>query len=685
MKKFLVFLLVSFCFVLKAQFGDLATYKVELEKLGGDNYKLNFILDLKEGAHTYLPGEDPLDLPGFEVYLDSSDKFSSAGDWIYPASKREYDELLESYKNSFKGDQLVISKLLKANSEDFTIYGNFAGQVCEDGKCIPSPYPNPTFQVSMGNGSPKLLIKDRTGENLSNLNTEEKQEGPSTRKFDFSKESKQLKDFNGKSINEGQDETYFLFFLFAFVSGLVALLTPCVFPMIPMTVSFFLKGSEKKSKGKLTAVVFGLSIIVIYMLIGSVINAIAGPDAANYIATHWVPNVIFFAVFVFFAASFFGMFELTLSSKWSNASDEKADKGGFGGAFFMALTLSIVSFSCTGPIVGNVLVESVVTGGIKPIIGMFGFSLAFALPFTFFAFFPSMLNKMPKSGGWLNSVKVVLGFVELALALKFLSVADQTEHWGILDREVYLALWIAIFFLMGLYLLGKIKFSHDSDLPYLKVPRLLFAIATFSFVVYLLPGMWGAPLKGLSGYLPPTSTMDFNLPQMIQGEGGVTCTDPKYSDELHLPHGIQGYFDYEEGMECAKDQNKPVFIDFTGHGCVNCRKIEDGVWSDPEILQLLKEEFVVISLYIDEHTIKLSEEDQYISVFDGETKVTTLGQKNADIQKAWFNKISQPYYVTFDNNQNLLNIPVAFQEASDKFKFRKFLKQSIKEYKKRNP
>tara|TARA_B100000614_G_scaffold259377_1_gene283851 strand:- start:367 stop:1422 length:1056 start_codon:yes stop_codon:yes gene_type:complete len=351
----------------------------------------------------------------------------------------------------------------------------------------------------------------------------------------------------------------------------------------------------------------------------------------------------------------------------------------------MALTLSIVSFSCTGPIVGNVIIESVTVGGLRPFVGMLGFSLAFALPFTFFAFFPSLLNKLPKSGGWLNSVKVVLGFIELALALKFLSVADQTAHWHVLDREIYLALWITIFGLMGIYLIGKIKFSHDSDLTHLKVPRLFFAIFTFSFVVYLLPGMWGAPLKGLSGYLPPSSSLDFNLTEMLMGEGGVICSEPKYNDKLHLPHGIKGYFDYEEGMNCAKEQKKPVFLDFTGHGCVNCRRIEDGIWSHPEILKLLKEEFVVLSLYIDEHTIKLERENQYISVFDGKKQIVTLGQKNADIQKTWFNKLSQPYYVTLDNKKELLAIPIAYDKASEISEFRKFLLNSLEEYKKRNP
>ena len=452
-----------------------------------------------------------------------------------------------------------------------------------------------------------------------------------------------------------------------------------------MTVTFFLKKSESGSKGKFLAFIFGLSIILIYVGIGLVINVFFDEDTANYIATHWLPNVIFFLIFVFFAASFFGMFEITLPGKWGSLSDNNADKGGIAGAFFMALTLSIVSFSCTGPIVGNVIIESVTVGGLRPFIGMLGFSLAFALPFTLFAFFPSLLNKLPKSGGWLNSVKVVLGFLELALALKFLSVADQTAHWHVLDREVYLAIWITIFTLMGLYLLGKIKFSHDSDLPFLKVPRLFFTIVTFSFVVYLLPGMWGAPLKGLSGYLPPSSSLDFNITQMLIGEGGITCSEPKYSDKLHLPHGINGYFDYEQGMNCANEQDKPVFIDFTGHGCVNCRRIEDGVWSHPDILRLLKEEFVVISLYIDEHTIKLEKENQYVSVFDNKKQIKTLGQKNADIQKAWFNKLSQPYYVTLDSKKELLSIPIAYEKASEVNEFKKFLLNSLAEYKKRNP
>ena len=680
MKKLFAFLFIAFSFVLEAQFEDLATVEFSIEKDKENIYELSFKMKLIKGAYVYGPSDALIVPPEIILKIDSSPNYKPLNNWQIPQFKTKFVKEFEGNVTYFDGEELVITRSIEGLTKDFSITGHYQAQVCTEEKCITSPFPNPIFQVDVGkvksDDSRSFLAVDSGKKNQGLL-------GVGECGYNFSQEEKNIKSLNGQPIDTEKDQTYFVFFLFAFLSGLVALLTPCVFPMIPMTVSFFLKGAEKNAKGKLTAIIFGISIIVIYMIIGFVINGIAGPDAANYIATHWLPNILFFSVFVFFAASFFGMFELTLPSKWSNISDRNADRGGFGGAFFMALTLAIVSFSCTGPIVGNVLVESVATGGLKPIVGMFGFSLAFALPFTFFAFFPSLLNKLPKSGGWLNSVKVILGFVELALALKFLSVADQTAHWHVLDREVYLAIWIAIFSFMGLYLLGKIKFSNDSDLKFLKVPRLFFAILTFSFVVYLLPGMWGAPLKGLSGYLPPSSTMDFNLTNLIQGEEGVTCSKPNYSDQLHLPHGIQGYFDFEQGMCCAKEQGKPVFIDFTGHGCVNCRKIEDGVWSDPEILKILKNDFVIISLYIDEHTITLPSDQQYISVFDDETRVTTLGQKNADIQKTWFNKISQPYYVTFDNHQNLLNKPIAFQEASDKYKFYNFLKKSIEEYKNR--
>lgn len=453
-----------------------------------------------------------------------------------------------------------------------------------------------------------------------------------------------------------EDENLLWFALIAFISGLAALLTPCVFPMIPMTVTFFLKGSGGKAKGLRNAILYGVFIILIYTLIGTVVAVTFGAEFANLIATDPIINIIFFVVFVIFAMSFFGMFEITLPSKFVNNIDKQSDRGGLIGVFFMALTLVLVSFSCTGPIVGTILVEAAKGGVVRPIVGMIGFSMAFALPFTLFAIFPNWLQNLPKSGGWLNSVKVVLGFVELALGLKFLSVADQTQHWGLLDREIYIALWIVIFALMGIYLLGKLKFSHDSDLPYLGVPRLFLAIITFSFVVYLIPGMWGASLPGLAGYLPPTTSHDFNLPAMIKGEGsGSLCEKPKNSDFLHLPHGLKGYFDYNQAMQCAKDLNKPLFIDFTGHGCVNCRKMEEQVWADPEVLKRLEKDFVVVALYVDDKT-ELPENEWVTSKYDGKVK-KTIGRVNADIQICYFGSNAQPNYVLLDNNEELLAEP----------------------------
>ena len=472
------------------------------------------------------------------------------------------------------------------------------------------------------------------------------------------------------------------FLFFSFIAGLAAILTPCVFPMIPMTVSFFMNSNKTKWEAKFQAIVYGASIILIYTLIGTVVAITLGADFANWLSTHWLPNVLFFVIFVVFAFSFFGAFEIILPSSWVNKSDDQVSKGGIGGAFFMALTLVLVSFSCTGPIVGAILVES--AGGmiLKPIVGMFGFSLAFALPFTLFALFPQWLNNLPKSGGWLNSVKVVLGFIELALGLKFLSIADQTYHWRILDREVYLAFWIVIFFLMGIYLLGKLKFAHDSEVKYVSTGRLMLAIITFTFVVYLIPGMFGAPLKAISGYLPPMTTHDFDLHRIIRDEvrlvgtsGGMAvsqelpgkagCEKPKYSEFLELPHGLEGYFDLEQGMACAKAQNKPVFIDFTGHGCVNCREMEANVWSDPRVLQRLSREFVVVALYVDDKT-EMPESDWITSTYDQKVK-KTIGKKYADFQISRFGVNAQPYYVILDHNQKMMVQPTARDLNPDHF------------------
>ncbi|MCD8313204.1 MAG: thioredoxin family protein [Bacteroidales bacterium] len=461
----------------------------------------------------------------------------------------------------------------------------------------------------------------------------------------------------------------------AILWGFAALLTPCVFPMVPMTVSFFIKGASNPAAGRFKALMYGVFIICLYTIPISIIilvTRIVGGDAVtadifNWLATHWLPNIIFFIIFMVFAASFFGAFEITMPSKLVNSSDRNSDRKGLGGIFFMALTLVLVSFSCTGPIVGSVLIKATQGEFWEPMVAMLAFSIAFALPFTILAFFPSLLKNLPKSGGWLNSVKVVLGFIEVALGFKFLSVADQTYHWGILDREVSLAIWIVVFTLLGFYLLGKIRFKNDDKVEHVSVLRLALAIAVFAFVVYMIPGMFGAPLKALSGYLPPITTQDFVLGQNTAApvppqtyvvapesaaDGQTAELDhshivlpqdtgsSKYG--LKLPLGLSGYFDLEEALEAAKAVGKPVFVDITGHGCVNCREMESRVWSDPEVLSILANDYIVVALYTDDKQ-KLEKED-WLTTESGDV-LTQLGRKNSYIARTLFGVNAQPNYV----------------------------------------
>jgi thiol:disulfide interchange protein DsbD len=446
-------------------------------------------------------------------------------------------------------------------------------------------------------------------------------------------------------------------FLLCFITGLIAVITPCVFPLIPVTVSFFLKRSKTKVEGLRNAIWYSLSIILIYTIPTFILVLIFGDDVLYQISTSAVSNLVFFAIFLIFAISFFGVFEIQLPNSWANKADQKAGKGGLVGIFFMALTLVIVSFSCTGPIVGTLLGQAS-SGGVSsaPVIGMLGFGAGLALPFSLFAFFPTLLQSLPKSGGWLNSVKVCFGFIELALALKFLSNVDLIYHWRLLDRDVFLVLWIVVFGLMGIYLLGKIKFSHDSDLPYLSVPRLFFAIATFSFVVYLIPGLWGAPLRHLSGFIPPDETQDFNLDLLKYQQNGANklsktvslAEAPKrLTDKLHVPYNLTAYFTLEEGLAAARALNKPIMLDFTGHSCANCRKMEKEVWKDPEVLKRMRENFVLVSLYVDEST-ELPLNEQYIKK-DGD-KVITEGDRNLDYEITQFGFNAQPLYMFLDLN-----------------------------------
>ena len=488
-----------------------------------------------------------------------------------------------------------------------------------------------------------------------------------------------VKSFNGVNILDDFNKGgLWGLLILSFLAGLAALITPCVFPMIPMTVTFFLKQSKSRTGAIVNALFFGLCIVIVYQILGLIFAVAFGPKTINWIATAALPNIIFFVIFLIFAFSFFGAFELTLPASWTTKLDQKADKGGYLGIFFMALTLAVVSFSCTGPIVATVLVQSADGEFIKPLIAMAGFGFALALPFMLAAIFPSMLNSMPKSGGWLNAVKVCLGFVEIAFGLKFLSVADQTYHWGLLDREVYLAIWIALFTLMGLYLLGKMKFAHDSDLKFISIPRLMFIITTFAFVVYLIPGMWGAPLKGLSGYLPPMGTQDFKLGKF--GSGGNVSEEPLYGDQLEIPLGLEGYFDYDQALRVAAELKKPLFLDFTGHGCVNCRKMEENVWDDARILKTLREDYVVVSLYVDDKVIPLPKEDYFVSKADGDS-VKMLGDKNAAIQQCLYGVLAQPQYVLIDYNQNLLATPQYSDfKSGNKQRFYDFLKSGIQRF-----
>lgn len=661
------------------------SFKVEQNTPG--EATLLLISNAERGWHTYSQEVIPDGPVPTEFTFQKSPDFELIGKVIEPKGIREKDPQMNNMVLTIFPDKAVFKQKIRVLSKkDFTIKGSVYFMCCNDRSCIAPTDVEFEFRIKGNPEAGQTVAKETTAREqtaaaaIPAAKTEAdsvKVKPDSSKSYPAKKDSAAIAQLNVTPGTTGNDSLLW-FFLVSFVAGLAAIVTPCVFPMIPMTVTFFMKGSENKKKGRMQAIVYGLSIILIYTVIGTIVAVTLGANFANFLSTHWLPNVFFFLIFMVFAASFLGMFEITLPSWLVNKADKQADKGGYSGAFFMAFTLVLVSFSCTGPIVGAILVQSASGEILKPIIGMLGFSLAFALPFGLFAFFPSWLAGLPKSGGWLNSVKVVLGFLEIALGLKFLSIADQTYHWHILDREVYLAMWIVVFALMGLYLLGKLKFNHDSDLPYIGVPRLLLAIITFSFVVYMIPGMFGAPLKALSGYLPPETSLDFDLTRIIREEvktvsvnsGGTatpstTCEKPRFGEFLKLPHGLEGYFDYKQALACAKKLNKPLFIDFTGHGCVNCREMEANVWSAPPVLQRLRENFIVTALYVDDKT-ELPESEWVTSKYDGKVK-KSIGKIYADLQISRFNVNSQPYYVLLDTSGNLLAPPRAYNLNVDEF------------------
>lgn len=679
---------VSFAQVLKP-----VKWSFSTKQLSNEDVQLIFTANIDPTWHLYsqdIPEDGPVPT---SFNFEKNPQYKLVGKVKEPKAIEEYDKNFDMVVKYFANKAVFTQDIKVLTDKDFKIEGVLEFMCCDDSRCLPPDEVDFSFSVK---GNPDAAKKDET----ALLTTEAPDEDAGLPADSAAVEA--ATDIQPSDPGEVTGEvsgvlkentSLWKLFFFSFLAGLAAILTPCVFPMIPMTVTFFLK-EENKAKAKFQALAYGVSIILIYTIIGTVVAVTLGANFANFLSTHWIPNILFFLIFMFFAASFLGMFEITLPSWMINKSDSQADRGGLVGSFFMAFTLVLVSFSCTGPIVGAILVASASGQVLEPIIGMLGFSLAFALPFTLFAFFPRWLNNMPKSGGWLNSVKVVLGFIELALGLKFLSIADQTYHWGILDREIYLAFWIVIFTLMGFYLLGKLKFAHDSEVKHISVPRVTMAIITFTFVLYMIPGMFGAPLQALSGYLPPQSTHDFDFNKIVRdnvqvfGGGGGTasaekpsglCDKPKYAEMLRLPHGLEGYFDYEQGLACAAQQKKPVFIDFTGHGCVNCREMEARVWSDPRVLKKLREDFIITALYVDDKTT-LPESEWITSTYDGKIK-KTIGKKYADFQISRFNVNAQPYYVLLDTEGNVMVPPKAYDLSVENFL--EFLDKGLEEFNKR--
>ena len=627
--------------------GQNVTWTGTAERLDDNAYRIVLEAAIPAGYHMYDMGPyDGGPNATTITFTPNEDVTLEGGVEQLDTPHRYFDELFGMEIGTFSG-KARFAQRVKLAAPQAALKAQIEWMICDDTSCMPPDDTELTIAVPEGSAAGEGTVP---ASRASDTEAGATGNGPSTALAATTPAT---------APDAAGGGTLWSLIIEAILWGFAALLTPCVFPMVPMTVSFFMKGSGSPALGRFRAAMYGFFIVALYTLpIAAIIlvTRILGGDAVtadifNWLATHWLPNILFFLVFMVFAASFFGAFEITMPSWMVNKTDAKADSKGLAGIFFMALTLVLVSFSCTGPIVGSVLIKSTAGEFWSPIVTMLAFSVAFALPFTLFAFFPAMLKKLPKSGGWLNSVKVVLGFIEVALGLKFLSVADQTYHWGLLDREIYLAVWIVTFSLLGFYLLGKIKFAHDSDMPYLSVGRLALAIVTFSFVIYLLPGMWGAPLKGLSGYLPPLATQDF-----VAGQGGAAAGStasgeglrtveglkPKYSDFLHLPHGLEGFFDLREAEAYAEKVGKPLFIDFTGHGCVNCREMEARVWSDPEVLAMLRNDYGIVALYSDDK--KVLPENEWVTTESGKV-LKSLGKINSRYALTTYGVNAQPYYV----------------------------------------
>ena len=641
--------------------------------------ELQFTATIEPNWHLYAqkPGQGQIEQP-LVFNFNKSPKYERMGKVTEPTPQSDYDDLLDAHSN-FYSKQVTFKQRVKVKDDQpFTVQGKLEGQACIEGRCTPIEEKfsfdlkgfHPTVNIAVAEEPEEAEPADNAA--VEPTGTPQTAEvAPATDK---------------PADNAEEEESLLMYFLGAVLGGLVGLLMPCVFPMIPMTVSYF---SKDGNTGKRNAMLYGLFIILIFVIFGLVLSLIFGADLGNVLSTHWIPNILFAVIFFIFALSLLGYFEITLPSSWVNGSAKRQNAGSVAGIFFMALTLVLVSFSCTLPIAGAVALNAAGGSFLKPVIGMLGFSLGIAVPFTLFALFPNMLKKLPKSGGWMNTLKVVLAFVELAFALKFINVPDQTYHWRILDREVYLSLWIVLFSMLGFYLLGKIKFPHDDDYPVQKSWfRFLLSVAVFSFVVYMVPGLFGAPLKAISGWLPPMTTQDFDISHIVRtesGSGGATAStyqmteEPMYADKLEIPFGIKGYFDYDQALRVAKKEGKPVFLDFTGHGCTNCRNVENAVWIDPEVRRIFAEEVIVCTMYADDKVIPLPDEEKGKLTDANGDPITMLGAKNRYIEQTKYHENSQPCYFVVDPDGNVLSGPTYYER--DKDKYIQFLRKGIDAYK----
>ncbi len=660
MKKFIAILslIIAFTLSTNAQMHDPVKWDTSVDKVSENEFDLVITANIESGWHLYsqhIPEAPIRPIPTSFKFEEEKRDFELVGKTTEGEGHEEHDPVFEMVIKYFE-DQAVFKQRVKILSDSkITIKGVLEFMVCDDINCLPPTDVDISFDVGGQKKEDKSFLQTTViPAEDGTLTPEQKTSVNKVEKEDIIPE---------KSGNR----SLWTLFILSFFAGFAALLTPCVFPMIPMTVSFFTKQSKNKAIGIRNAIIYGVSIIVLYVLLGTVITAIFGADSLNALSTNVWFNIIFFLLLIVFAVSFLGAFEIVLPSSWGTKVDSQADRGGLIGIFFMALALAIVSFSCTGPIVGTALVAAAAQGGIAPVISMFGFSLAIALPFALFAAFPGWLNSLPKSGGWLNTVKVVLGFLELALAFKFLSNADLVlqAHW--LEREVFIAIWITVFGALALYLFGKIKLPHDSDLDHISVGRLSLGLLVGAFTIYLIPGLWGAPLKLISGFPPPMhySEAPYGVGFTKLG-GGESASHGDIPEGAYLgPHDIISFHDYEIGMAYARKVNKPVLLDFTGWACVNCRKMESKVWSDPRVLQILNNDIVLISLYVDDKRL-LPKNKQYTSEITGK-KIKYIGNKWSDFQIKKYKANAQPYYVLLDHNGNNLNEHIAYNPDIEEY------------------